>query len=40
MKPIFNKDQVLTLRDGTQVTVSRTHYDKLLAALSSSRRRA
>lgn len=39
MKPIFNKDQVLTLRDGAQVTVSRTYYDKLLAALNSSGRR-
>lgn len=39
MKPVFNKDQVLTLRDGTQVTVSRTYYDKLLAALRTSRRR-
>ena len=40
MKPVFNKDQVLTLCDGTQVTVSRTYYDKLLAALSISRRHA
>lgn len=40
MKPAFNRDQVLTLRDGTRVKVSRTYYDRLLAALSRSRRRA
>lgn len=33
MKPLFNKDQVLILRDGTRLTVSRTYYDKLLFRL-------
>jgi two-component system LytT family response regulator len=33
LRPLFNKDHVLVLRDGTQLTVSRTHYEHLLSRL-------
>jgi|SRR5947209_3528827 len=33
MHPLFNGDQVLILRDGTQLTMSRTYRDKLLTLL-------
>jgi len=33
LRPLFNKDHVLVLRDGTQLTVSRTHYEHLLSCL-------
>jgi len=31
--PLFNKDHIAVLRDGEQLTVSRTYYERLLAAL-------
>lgn len=34
LRPLFNKDHVLVLRDGTQLTVSRTYYEKLLSGAS------
>jgi two-component system LytT family response regulator len=33
LRPLFNKDHALVLRDGTQLTVSRTYYEKLLSLL-------
>jgi len=33
LRPLFNKDHLLILRDGTQLTVSRTYYERLLALL-------
>jgi two-component system LytT family response regulator len=33
LRPLFNKDHVLVLRDGTQLTVSRTYYEHLLSRL-------
>jgi two-component system LytT family response regulator len=33
MSPLFNRDQVLILRDGTRLSVSRTYYDKLMSLL-------
>jgi two-component system, LytTR family, response regulator len=36
LRPLFNKDHVLTMRDGTQLTVSRTRYDKLISLLRSN----
>lgn len=33
MKPLFNKDHILVLHDGTQLVVSRTYIGKLMAVL-------
>ena len=33
LRPLFNKDHFLILRDGTQLTVSRTYYERLLLLL-------
>ena len=33
LRPLFNKDHVLVLRDGTELTVSRTYYEHLLSCL-------
>ncbi|HWS87658.1 MAG TPA: LytTR family DNA-binding domain-containing protein [Pyrinomonadaceae bacterium] len=33
LRPLFNRDHLLVLRDGTQLTVSRTHYEHLLSRL-------
>lgn len=33
LRPLFNKDHVLVLRDGTQLNVSRTYYEQLLSRL-------
>lgn len=33
LRPLFNKDHVLVLRDGTRLTVSRTYYEKLVSLL-------
>jgi two-component system LytT family response regulator len=33
LRPLFNKDHLLILRDGTQLTVSRTYYERLLSLL-------
>jgi two-component system, LytTR family, response regulator len=33
LRPLFNKDHFLILRDGTQLTVSRTYYEHLLSRL-------
>lgn len=33
MQPLFNGDQLITLRDGKQLTMSRTYRDKLLSLL-------
>jgi two-component system LytT family response regulator len=33
LRPLFNNDHVLILRDGTQLTASRTYYEKLLTLL-------
>ncbi|HEX7313617.1 MAG TPA: LytTR family DNA-binding domain-containing protein [Pyrinomonadaceae bacterium] len=33
LRPLFNKDHVLLMRDGTQLTVSRTYYEHLLTRL-------
>lgn len=33
LRPLFNKDQILVLRDGTQLTVSRTYHEQLLSRL-------
>ena len=35
LRPLFNGDQLATLRDGTQLTVSRSYRDKFLAVLKS-----
>lgn len=35
MQPLFNGDQVVVLRDGTQLTMSRTYRDKLFALLDT-----
>jgi two-component system LytT family response regulator len=36
MQPLFNGDQLITLRDGKQLTMSRTYRDKLLALLEQN----
>jgi two-component system LytT family response regulator len=33
LRPLFNKDHVLILHDGTRLTASRTYYEKLLSLL-------
>jgi two-component system LytT family response regulator len=33
MSPLFNKDHIAVLRDGTQFQVSRTYYDSLISVL-------
>lgn len=33
LRPLFNNDHVLVLHDGTQLTASRTYYEKLLTLL-------
>lgn len=38
LRPLFNKDHVLVLRDGTRLTVSRTHYGHLLSCLRGNTR--
>lgn len=36
MQPLFNGDQLITLRDGKQLTMSRTYRDKLLSLLEQN----
>lgn len=36
MQPLFNGDQLVVLRDGKQLTMSRTYRDKLLSLLEQS----
>lgn len=36
MQPLFNGDQLITLRDGKQLTMSRSYRDKLLALLEQN----
>ena len=33
LRPLFNKDHAIVLRDGTRLTASRTYYEKLLTLL-------
>ncbi|HEY0174055.1 MAG TPA: LytTR family DNA-binding domain-containing protein [Pyrinomonadaceae bacterium] len=35
LRPLFNGDQLLTLSDGTQLTVGRNHRDKFISTLRS-----